>query len=125
MIVELTMQDMEAPDVIPPDNNMHIVMFYGTTCGPCLYTRPHYEEVARKFIEFGAPIKFYRINAWEPAEQKTYCTEKWGVQGVPHFKAFYKSQMLLEKIGGGDEPVLHKFVHDNIDEAFKKYGDRL
>jgi hypothetical protein len=31
----------------------------------------------------------------------------------------------IEKVGGGDEPTMMKFIHDGIDEAFKRFGERI
>lgn len=125
MVTEITMNDMQPETGLPSDNNMHIVMFYGETCGPCKATMPHYEVVSNFFNEKNAPIKFYRIHAWEEGPQKEYCSNVWGIVGVPHFKVFYKGQILSIRDGGGDEPTMNKFVLDAIDEVFKRFGDRL
>lgn len=124
MVTEITMNEM-AMGLPMSDNDMRVVMFFGTTCGPCQATRPHYEETANFYTEKTSRIKFLRINAWEPEEQKVYCTELWGVQGVPHFKIFYQGEQLLERVGGGDTPTMMKFIHDGIDEAFKRFGERI
>lgn len=125
MVTELTMHDMQPETGLPPDNNMHVVMFYGATCGPCKASMPYYELVSNFFNERNAPIKFHRIHAWEEGEQKEYCISVWGVNGVPHFKIFYKGQVIAIREGGGDESTMNKFVLDAIDEVFKRFGDRL
>jgi hypothetical protein len=86
---------------------------------------PFYEEVAAFYVAKNAKIKFHRIDAWNPEEQKQYCTDTWGVDGVPHFKIFYAGQVLQSKLGGGDFETLHKFIHDSIGDAFKRFGARL
>ena len=86
---------------------------------------PHYESLAKLFAEKTTRIKLFRINAWEPEEQKVYCAETWGVQGVPHFKIFCRGEQLTEKIGGGDTPAMTQFIHEGIDEAFKRFGERI
>lgn len=125
MVTELTMHDMQPETGLPPDNNMHVVMFYGATCNPCKATMPHYEVVSKFFTERNAPIKFHKIHAWEEGAQRDYCTNVWGVGGVPHFKIFYRGEIISIRDGGGDEPALNTFVLEAIDEVFKRFGDRL
>lgn len=124
MITEITMQDMiqGQPE---EDTDVRVVMFYGPTCGPCKATMPNYELVSNFFEERGARMRFFKINAWEPAEQANYCRETWNVEGVPHFKVFCKGQVIKEKVGGGDEPTLRQFMQDVVDEAFKVFQERI
>lgn len=124
MIQEITMTEM-AEGLPAPDNDMRVVMFFGPTCGPCQATMPNYELSAEYYTSKNAPIKFFRINAWEPEEQKTYCYETWKIAGVPHFKVFYKGDMILERVGGGDQQTMDKFIHDGIDEVYKRFGDKI
>jgi thiol-disulfide isomerase/thioredoxin len=124
MVTEITMNEM-ATGTTGSDTDMRVVMFFGSTCGPCTATRPHYEETANFFTEKTSRIKFFRIDAWEPEEQKVYCTEIWGVEGVPHFKIFCRGEQVIEKIGGGDTPTMMKFIHEGIDEVFKRFGDKI
>lgn len=124
MVTELTMNDMNTGQN-DSDSLLRIVMFYGATCGPCKRTMPHYETVAQYFTEKQSPILFYRINAWEPLEQKEYCENVWGIKGVPNFKAFLLGANIHTKQGGGDEQTMMKFLQECIDEAFKQYGVRI
>lgn len=124
MVTEITQLDMEN-GLSTPDNDVRIVMFFGSSCGPCKATMPNYEVTSNFYNSKTNRIQFYKINAWEPAEQAKYCSEIWGVQGVPHFKAFCSGQIILEKAGGGDEPTMKKFIHDVIDEVFKRFGERI
>lgn len=124
MVTEITKEDMERG--IPNwDNDVRIVMFFGPTCGPCKATMPHYESTSDFYNSRTNKIHFFRINAWEPAEQAEYCRTTWNINGVPHFKVFSRNQVILEKAGGGDEPTMKKFVHDAIDEMFKRFGERI
>lgn len=124
MVTELTMNDMNTGQN-DSDSLLRIVMFYGATCGPCKRTMPHYETVAQYFTAKQSPILFYRINAWEPFEQKEYCETVWSVKGVPHFKAFLLGANIHTRQGGGDEEKMFKFLQECIDEAFKQYGVRI
>ncbi len=123
MVTELTMQDIQTP-VDKEDTDIHVVMFYGTTCGPCKFTMPNYEQMATEFTELNARMKFHTIDAWAPQEQRDYCLNTHNVKGVPHFKAFCKEQVIFEKTGGGDLAEMHKMAHEIIDEAFKKFGEK-
>jgi thiol-disulfide isomerase/thioredoxin len=124
MVIEITMDDLKV--ALPePDDIMRVVMFYGATCGPCKRTMPNYETVAQYFTLKNSPIAFYRINAWEPIEQKEYCEQVWNIDGVPHFKVFLHGYEILTKQGGGDETVMFKFLQDAVDEAFKQRGVKI
>jgi thiol-disulfide isomerase/thioredoxin len=124
MVTEVTMNDM-IKGLPVPDNDIHIIMFYGDKCGPCQATLPNYEAAAKFFKERNARIRFYKIHAWEPGEQMTYCYETWKISGVPHFKGFCRGIELTDKPGGGDEETMKKYIHDNIDEVFKRFGERI
>lgn len=123
MVTEITMEDMKIP-LPEPDNAIRIVMFYGATCGPCKATTPHYEAVSNLFESMPIEIKFFKINAWEPPEQREFVSQVYGVGGVPHFRAFFRGQFLIDKVGGGDETAMKKFTYDVIDEVFKRYGGK-
>ena len=123
MVTEITMGDMLEP--LPyQDNIIRIVMFYGETCGPCNATKPNYELISDMFENLPVDIRFFKINAWHPVEQKDFISTTYGISGVPHFKVFFRGEAVHEKIGGGDAPTMRKFVYDAIEEVFKRYGDK-
>lgn len=124
MIEDITMHNM-LPGGLPEDTKVHVLMFYGTSCNPCTNTMPHYEAVSEFYKSKDAPIKFYRIDAWTPEEQKAYCKDAWKVEAVPNFKMFFHGEIIVERSGGGDTPTLHKFVHDGIDEIFKRFSVKI
>lgn len=123
MVTEINMQDMLTP-LPEPDNVIRVIMFYGATCGPCKATMPYYELVSNMFENMPIDIKFFKINAWEPPEQLNFIKEVYGINGVPHFKVFFRSQYVTEKIGGGDEIVMRNFIYQAIDEVFKQHGGK-
>jgi thiol-disulfide isomerase/thioredoxin len=124
MVTEITLEEMSksSPE---PDDDMRVLMFYGATCGPCKRTMPHYETVANYFSSKMSPVLFYKINAWEPLEQKLFCEKVWGTKGVPHFKVFLRGKEILSRQGAGDEEQMFKFLQNAIDEAFKQCGVRI
>jgi thiol-disulfide isomerase/thioredoxin len=122
MVTEVTMEDIIAEHIYE-DGYMSVIMFFGAGCGPCKATLPNYEAVAEYFTSRGAKIKFYKINAWEPDEQKEYCTNSWGINGVPHFKVFFNQEEVLTKIGGGDYDSMAAFIQNGVDEIFKKINE--
>lgn len=124
MVNDITMKHMQ-PGGMEEDDNMHIVMFYGETCGPCKATMPHYEAASNFFESRDAKIKFHRINAWAPEEQAKYVREVWQIKGVPNFKAFYGGEIVHERQGGGDEDAMKKYISEAIGEAFKRFNVRL
>lgn len=113
MVTEITMQNM-MPGGMPADNSIHVVMFYGPTCGPCKATMPHYEKIAEDYIASGVDIKFHKIDAWNPPEQKDYCRNTWGISGVPNFKMFSEGREINNRRGGGDYDTLKSFIEEGI-----------
>lgn len=123
MVTEISMTElMTYPS---PKDQLVVVMFFGSTCGPCKATMPFYEEATEYFVNLNHKIKSVKINAWEPAEQATYCKETWNVQGVPHFKAFCGGKEVSHKIGGGNLDSMKEFIEFSMNEAFKQLNVRL
>ena len=125
MVTEITMHEMTTGVPLETYNDIYVIMFYGTNCGPCKATMPNYEAVASFYKEKGIHIQFFKIDAWAPEEQKVYCKVTWGIQGVPHFKVFCRSEQVIEKIGGGDEETMKGFVQDAIYETLKKLQEKM
>ena len=113
MVTEITMNNMK-PGGMPNDSSTHVVMFYGPTCGPCKATVPYYEEIAAYYTAKNIDIQFHKIDAWNPPEQKQYCTDVWGVRGVPHFKFFSEGREIAQKVGGGNFETLQQFIEDSL-----------
>jgi len=124
MVTEIMMDDMTRP-LPEPDNVIRVVMFYGAGCGPCKATMPHYETISDMFDGMPIDIKFFRINAWEPPEQREFVSKVYGISGVPHFRVFFRGEYVIDKVGGGDEPTMKKFIYQAIDEVFKRYGGKV
>lgn len=124
MVTEITMEDILGMGPVE-DDDVRILMFYGPTCGPCKATMPNYETVASFFLEKNARIQCFRMNAWEPDKQAEFCKKNWKIEGVPTFKAFFRGQEVMEKVGGGDEDTMKKFIQDVIGEVFVKFGEKI
>lgn len=124
MVTDITM-DFMTQGVPEADDIMRVVMFYGTTCKPCSRTMPNYETVADYYTAQPVPVLFYRIDAWNPPEQKLYCEQSWGIEGVPTFKVFLRGEVIHESRGGKDAPQMFEFMQQAVDEAFKRFGVRI
>lgn len=125
MVTEISMSELQPESELQSDDYLHVVMFYGITCGPCKATMPYYEACATFFLGLNAKMKFHKINAWEPEEQKVYCKDVWDIGGVPTFKIFYKGENILTRIGGGDEIALLAFLQEAVDIAFKSHKETI
>lgn len=123
MITEITMEDLQRGDIFRVlEDVVSVIMFFGPTCGPCKATMPHYENICQFFYNRTDKIKMYRINAWAPEEQKSYCETIWGVKGVPTFKIMFQDKLIHTRTGGGDDVALKEMVVTAIDSVFKDYG---
>lgn len=123
MVTEINMNEFDEMLV----TNMQaakVIMFFGPTCGPCKATMPNYEAAANFFLSRNCKMEFFKLNAWEPEEQKNFCNAK-GISGVPHFKAFHNGVQLTERVGGGDESYMIEFLQEIVDLTFKQYGEKL
>lgn len=108
MVTELTPETYF--DAIAVDKQMHIVMHYGVTCGPCKSTMPHYEAVANHFVQYGRGdrVKFYRFHQWQ-AEYKPFIEEhNLKVSGVPTFKFYYAGELIDEVTASYNDPNVLK-----------------
>lgn len=125
MITELDMNTPIPGSIFAPTEDVSVIMFFGKTCGPCKASMPHYEEVAKFYSEHSDRVKFYKFHVWESEEHRAYCEQTWQIQGVPNFRIFTRGELVSEQKGGGDFNFLHKFVHNGIDEIFKRFNDKV
>jgi thiol-disulfide isomerase/thioredoxin len=121
-IHDVTSAELEA---ILDGDDMIVVMFYAKACGPCRATMPHYEDISTFFTTRSSNIQLTRMTAWQPPEQAQYCRDTWGVKGVPHFKIFYKRNIVHDRAGGGDAATLKTMLTSAIDTIFKQYGVKI
>lgn len=120
MVTEITMENIK--DIMDThDGVMRFIMFYGTTCGPCKNTMPGYEYAAQYYTERKTPHLFYKINAWEPEEQKQFLNETFGPVGVPHFKVVLFGEKIMERSGGMDLARMFQFTQNCMDAAAAKF----
>lgn len=118
MVTEITTENIK--DIMNvQDDAVRFIMFYGVNCGACKSTMPGYEFVARFYTQKNSPCLFYKINAWEPEEQKQFITETFGSFGVPHFKVMWSGQPIIEKSAGMDLAKMFQFSQNCIDEAYR------
>jgi dUTP pyrophosphatase len=113
MVTEITMKEMQ-PGGMESNAFVHVIMFYGKTCGPCKATMPFYEELANYYIKQGHEIEFFKIDAWDPPEQKEYCKNVWKLPGVPHFKIFHHGREIHSRSGGGNFKALSEFLEEGL-----------
>lgn len=104
MIVELTPEtffDMTTTDV----GQLHVVMHYGVTCGPCKTTMPNYELVADHFIAYnrGHMVKFYKFHQWEKTYKEFITQNNLAVNGVPTFRFIYAGETMETVTSGFTE----------------------
>jgi thiol-disulfide isomerase/thioredoxin len=123
MVSDITMEELTA-NAFLQDGVLRVVMFFGPTCGPCKATMPFYEQVADSYTKAGAKMLFYRIDAWNPPEQRQFCTDTWGIQGVPHFKIMYNGTVVADRVGGGDVTALHASILYAINVIFAENNVR-
>lgn len=96
MIVELTPETYF--EHVHREGPLHVVMHYGSTCGPCKSTMPNYEIVDNHFIEYKVTnVKFYRFHHWEQSYRPFIEENNLTVAGVPTFKYFYFGGLLNEE----------------------------
>jgi thiol-disulfide isomerase/thioredoxin len=125
MVTEITIDDMQ-PGVLPLDNDMHVIMFYGAKCGPCKATMPFYEAAAEFYTLKDARINFYKLHVWESDDVRNKCSELWNVGGVPHFKIFAHGECVVDRVGGhSEQATMLKMIQDGIDLTFRKFGERI
>jgi thiol-disulfide isomerase/thioredoxin len=96
MIVELTPETYF--EHVSREGPLHVVMHYGSTCGPCKMTIPFYSAVETHFLEHNVTnVKFYWFHQWEDAYKPFIEENNLGVNGVPTFKYFYMGDVINEE----------------------------
>lgn len=107
------------------EGTLNVVMHYGTTCGPCKITMPHYEVVVQHFLDHGKThkVKFYRFDQWLPEHKPFIAAEGLGVKGVPTFKYYYGKSLVEEVAKSYTDPnVIKQQIVDVVHAIDKTMG---
>lgn len=119
MIVELTPTTYFS--AVSPDGVLSVVMHYGSTCGPCKGTMPHFEAVAAHFADYGIQkVKFFLFHHWENEYQTFINENNLQTKGVPTFKFFYAGEMIEEKTRSFNNADAIKATIISVVEAIDK-----
>jgi thiol-disulfide isomerase/thioredoxin len=114
MIVELT------PDTffehVKIEGPLHVVMHYGTNCGPCKVTMPHYIRTEEHFLEYNVRnVKFYKFHQWETEYKEFIEQNNLKTTGVPTFRYFYMGDVVNEEARSfGNPDDLKKHIMDTV-----------
>lgn len=123
MIIELTPETYF--EYINREGPLHVVMHYGSTCGPCKKTMPFYEAVERHFVHHKVNnVKFYLFHQWQ-LEYKPFIEENnLKVNGVPTFKYFYFGQLITEQTQSfNDADILKQNIMEVIKLIESQFGE--
>ena len=114
MIIELTPETFFTS--INKEGPLHVVMHYGTTCGPCKITMPHYELVEAHFLEYNVTnVKFYRFHQWEDDYKQFIDEHNLKTSGVPTFRYFYMGEVINEETRSfNDSNELKRHIMDTV-----------
>ncbi|VDL30913.1 unnamed protein product [Hymenolepis diminuta] len=96
------------------NNQVLVVDFFATWCGPCMMIAPHYEALSHKF--YNSDVIFVKVNADSGEE----ISEREMVSALPTFKIF-KNGICLHTIAGAQidavkEAVLDAYYDDSVKE---------
>ena len=94
--------DREKFDETILGNDVVIVDFYATWCGPCKKLLPVFDELAGKY---GDKLKFIKVNVDEAEEIAELCK----VSGLPTIR-FYQDAKNIDKIVGMDVKLLTDII---------------
>lgn len=95
MILELTPKTYF--EYVNREGPLHVVMNYGSTCGPCKMTMPNYESVSSHFLTHNITnVKFYRFHQWEPEYREFIETNGMHTYGVPTFRYYYFGELISQ-----------------------------
>lgn len=111
-------------EYVNKEGPLHVVMYYGATCGPCKVTLPHYELLYNHFVEHNITnIKFYKFHAWEQDFQEFINKNNLRPRGVPCFRYYYNGELVAEDVAVyNDANILKKKVLDVCDAIHVTMG---
>jgi thiol-disulfide isomerase/thioredoxin len=114
MIIELTPETYFKQ--VKKEGPLHVVMHYGSNCGPCKMTMPNYEYVQAHFIEHNVTnVKFYKFHHWEESYKQFIEDNNLTTNGVPTFKYFYVGEVVNEETRSFNNPdELKQHIMDTI-----------
>ena len=113
-------------NTIKEDGFLHIVMYYGKTCGPCVLTKPTLEMVEQYFSSLDAKIKFYSFHCWQDDHRAFLAEHNMTMKGVPTFVAYYQGENIFQRSGGfGTKVPLLNTVFQVMDAVKRTIGVTL
>ena len=96
----------ELNEALNKDDNLHIIKFYGTWCGPCRMIQSIIENIEPLYKD----VTFYEVNV-DDCEEKLL--EEYGITSVPVL-LFYKGSLQVDKtLGAIPESKLREKIEEN------------
>lgn len=96
----------ELNEVLNQDDNLHVIKFYGTWCGPCKMIQHIIESIEPSYKD----VTFYEVDV-DDCEEKLL--EEYGIQSVPVL-LFFKGSLQVDKtLGGIPESKLIEKIEEN------------
>ncbi|GAB4362431.1 MAG: thioredoxin [Gammaproteobacteria bacterium] len=99
-VVELTGENFESTI---QDNDIVLVDFWASWCGPCQMFAPVYEAVAEKFPD----VVFGKVNTEEQQELAAH----FGIRSIPTLMLFREKVILFQQAGALPESALEEIVN--------------
>lgn len=93
MITELTPENYFS--LLNEEGPLHVVMYYGATCGPCKMTMPIYEALVVHFEQYNITnVHFHRFHHWEKDYRPFIDEHNLKTNGVPTFRYYYMGEVI-------------------------------
>ena len=100
LIIELSEENFEKSI---NGNKPLLVDFWATWCGPCKFTLPVFDKLAKKYA---SKIDFGRLNV----DDSQSIAVKYDVYAIPTFIIFYKGQIVERAVGAVGEKGLENIL---------------
>lgn len=89
---EIMFNDKNFEQEVLKSNQVVLVDFYASWCGPCRMQAPIIEELAK---EFAGKVKIGKLSI----EESPSLAEKYGIMSIPALKIFKKGKIVWEAVG--------------------------
>ncbi|MFN4286609.1 MAG: thioredoxin [Lacibacter sp.] len=109
----------EKTDIIEASYTVPILVdFWAEWCGPCRMVGPILEELHR---EANGAWKLVKVNTEEQPE----LMERYGIQGIPALKLFWKGTIIAEQVGAQPKHLLKRWLDVVLPGEDKEAWDQL
>lgn len=118
LVLEVVSKDDFNKKITAAEDNLVVVDFYATWCGPCKMVKPHYAKLAEEFSP--ASVTFLKVDV----DKVEDVTNEYGISSMPTFVLIRKSKK-VDEITGANMDRLRTLIVEHSSGKGQQAGDSV